>query len=228
MQVPIDELKNRLRQALAYMNMKPIDLSKKTGIPKSSISQYMSGHVKPNSERVYLISKALNVSEAWLMGFDVEREREAENKVNLQPPTIADNTVTFPVIGNIAAGYDNIALEDWSGDTVEIPASYLKGRNKDDFFVLCVKGDSMFPEYRENDKVLILKQSTMDYSGQVGAVIYDDENATLKKIEYKFGEDWMRLVPINPNHPIKNIKDEALEHCRVLGIPQYLIREIEQ
>ncbi len=95
MQVPIDELKNRLRQALSYMNMKPIDLSKKTGIPKSSISQYMSGHVKPNSERVYLISKELNVSEAWLMGFDVQQERESENKVILKTPicTVTETTM---------------------------------------------------------------------------------------------------------------------------------------
>ena len=71
-----DELKNRLKLAMAKMNMRPIELSELTHIPKSSISQYMSGYSKPNSERVYLISKALNVSEAWLMGFDVPEKRE--------------------------------------------------------------------------------------------------------------------------------------------------------
>lgn len=228
---PIEELKNRLKEALTYMNMRAIDLSQKTGIPKSSISQYLSGHVKPNSERVYLISKALNVQEAWLMGFDVPKERnvktETDSNLKLYPPTVSEDYVTYPVIGEIAAGYESVAVEDWSGEKVDIPASYLKGREIDDFFVLGVKGNSMFPEYREGDKVLILKQSTLNYSGQVGAIIYNDDYATLKRVEYKDGEDWMNLVPINPAVETQRIEGVELERCKVLGIPRLLIRDIK-
>ena len=71
MSLPKAELKNRLREALYIRNMKPIELSEKTGIPKSAISQYMSGYAKPKSDRIYLMSKALNVPEAWLIGYDV-------------------------------------------------------------------------------------------------------------------------------------------------------------
>ncbi len=81
----IDELKNRLKIALNYAGMKPIELSEKTGIPKSSISQYMSGYAKPNTERIYLICKALNVSESWLMGFDVPMERTSSEKLVNDP-----------------------------------------------------------------------------------------------------------------------------------------------
>ena len=56
--------------------MKPIELSEKTGIPKSAISQYMSGYTKPKQDRIYLISKALNINEAWLLGFDVPMEKQ--------------------------------------------------------------------------------------------------------------------------------------------------------
>lgn len=228
MSVPIDELKNRLKLAMAKMNIRPIELAEITKIPKSSISQYMSGYAKPNSERVYLISKALNVTEAWLMGFDVPSNRSLENISKKFPePNITEDYTTFPVIGEIAAGYDKTAIEDWTGETVNIPNSYLKGRNKEDFFVLCVKGDSMYPEFHENDKVLILKQSSLNYSGQIGAIIYED-CATLKKVEYKEGEDWLRLIPINPSHPPKKIENEALEQCTVLGVPKLLIRDINE
>lgn len=71
MSLPKAELKNRLKEALYINNMKPIELSEKTGIPKSAISQYMSGYAKPKSDRIYLMSKALNVPEAWLIGYDV-------------------------------------------------------------------------------------------------------------------------------------------------------------
>lgn len=225
---PVDNLNNRLKIALTKRNMKPVELSEKTKIPKSSISQYMSGYAKPNGERIYLISKVLDINEAWLLGFDVPMERKSTDVSDrFPPPNITEDYTTFPVIGEIAAGYDHIATESWDGDKIDIPNIYLKGRNKTDFFVLRVTGDSMFPTYQDGDKVLILKQTTLNYSGQIGAILYGDECATLKKVEYCNGEDWMRLVPINPNRPSIKIENENLEHCRVLGIPKLLIREID-
>lgn len=141
---------------------------------------------------------------------------------------ITEDYTTFPVIGEIAAGYESIGAEDWSGETVDIPNVWLKGRKPGEFFVLSVRGDSMYPLYIEGDKVLILKCSTLDYPGQVGAVIYNDEYTTLKKVEYKAGEDWLTLVPVNPNYRPERIENEALEHCRVIGIPKLVIREIEE
>ena len=60
--------------------MKQSDLCQITKIPKSAISQYISGAFEPKQDRVYLISKALNVSEAWLMGFDVPMIKEDVEK----------------------------------------------------------------------------------------------------------------------------------------------------
>lgn len=80
MTLPIDETKNRLKKALSIRNMKPVELSEKTGIPKSAISQYMSGYTKPKQDRIYLICKALDINEPWLMGFDVQMERKQPSK----------------------------------------------------------------------------------------------------------------------------------------------------
>ena len=84
----------------------------------------------------------------------------------------------------------------------------------------------MYPHYQNNDKVLILKQSTLDHSGEVGAVLYEGECATLKKVEYKEGEDWLKLIPINPEFMPKLIKGSDLEQCRIIGKPTYLIRDL--
>lgn len=80
MALPIAELSERLKIALAKREMKPIELSTKTGIPKSAISQYMSGYAKPKDDRVYLICKALGINEGWLLGYDVEMEKKVFNK----------------------------------------------------------------------------------------------------------------------------------------------------
>ena len=67
---------DRIKRALRIKGMKQSELCQITKIPKSAISQYISGAFEPKQDRIYLISKALNVSEAWLMGFDVPMERE--------------------------------------------------------------------------------------------------------------------------------------------------------
>lgn len=84
----------------------------------------------------------------------------------------------------------------------------------------------MYPMYHEGDTVLIRKQPSLEKSGDIGAIMYDNECATLKKIEYVPGEDWLTLVPINPEYKPKTISGADLEQCRVLGVPWLLIREL--
>ncbi len=226
LKIELDLVIRRLYNSIQKSNLSYSELEKITGIAKSSIHRYATGQTqKIPLDAIEVLADALNVSAAWIMGWTDDETVEYSNN-KYQPPTVTDNHVTFPVIGEIAAGYDSIALEDWDGDTVDIPLSYLKGRTMEEYFVLRVKGDSMYPTYQEGDKVLILKSPTLEYSGQVGAILYDNEYASLKKIEFVQGEDWMRLVAINPNVAPKTVKDEELDHCKVIGIAKMLIRDI--
>ena len=70
----------RIRQGMELRGMKAVDLVQATGIGKSAISQYISGKYVPKQTATHLIAKALNVSEAWLMGYDVPIERIEEVK----------------------------------------------------------------------------------------------------------------------------------------------------
>ncbi len=62
-----------------------------------------------------------------------------------------------------------------------------------------------------------------DRSGDIGAIIYEDECATLKKIEFVHGDDWLHLVPLNPLYKPETIENEGLEHCRVISVPRLLL-----
>lgn len=66
----MDKFKNRLRIALDRTGMRQVELAKRVGISKGTISQYLSGLCEPKTDKVYLIAEALHVSPAWLMGFD--------------------------------------------------------------------------------------------------------------------------------------------------------------
>ena len=66
----------RLSHALRSRGMKQSELCHLAKIPKSSLSQYLSGDYEPKQDRLHSISLVLNVSEAWLMGYDVPMERD--------------------------------------------------------------------------------------------------------------------------------------------------------
>jgi len=78
---------NRLRYLMEANNLRQIDILNKTmpycrkynvKMNKSDLSQYVSGKAEPNQEKLFVLSSALNVSEAWLMGFDVPMARISE------------------------------------------------------------------------------------------------------------------------------------------------------
>lgn len=77
-----DNCSDRIKQALNLRSMKPIDLVEKSGVKKSALSQYMSGKITPRQKALDSMAKVLNVSPAWLMGFDVPMEREDILKKN--------------------------------------------------------------------------------------------------------------------------------------------------
>lgn len=192
------------------------ELARRAGVSHQTIANVVKGDRTPDLMTYQKIAKGMGMSAADLF------VSEAGNS----EPSVTTEFHTFPIIGEVAAGYEHFAeYEDQYGN-IDIPDSWLKGRSPADYFILMVSGDSMYPQFQDGDLVLVLKQSTMNYSGQIGVVVYDDNKATLKKIEYVMGEDWMRLVPVNPSYPPVMVTNERLEHCRVLGIAKKVIRDI--
>lgn len=49
---------------------------------KSDLSQYVTGKFEPRSDKRFILGQALDVSEAWLMGFDVPMHNGADTTKN--------------------------------------------------------------------------------------------------------------------------------------------------
>ena len=83
---PVESFANRLRQALSVRNMTQSELCKRTNIASSMMSEYLKGKYEPKQDKVYLLSQALNVDPAWLMGFDIpmaEEKKDSPTEVQL-------------------------------------------------------------------------------------------------------------------------------------------------
>ena len=83
----------------------------------------------------------------------------------------------------------------------------------------------MYPKFLEGDNLLCLRTDSVD-PGSIAVVLYDGEEATVKKVNYVQGEDWLELIPNNPEYVTKRISGEALNQCRILGKVIKLIRDI--
>lgn len=215
-------LGNNIKYARKAAGLTQEDIAREIGVSKQTVQKYESGIITTiSSDKIEIIAKLLRTTPAKLMGWE---DNTSAQSFKLFSPNVTDDVVTFPVLGSIAAGYNEMAIEDWSGETIDVPLSFLKGRSKSDFFVLKVHGDSMYPIYHTDDKVLILRQTFVERSGDVGAVIYDGECATLKRVE--IFDDMVRLSPLNPSYPPKELTGANLEQYHIIGVPYLLVREI--
>jgi transcriptional regulator with XRE-family HTH domain len=59
---------NRLREARLTAGLSQSELEEISGIPKARLSRYENGHVEPSIQTLARLSRALNVSEASLLG----------------------------------------------------------------------------------------------------------------------------------------------------------------
>ena len=219
------EFKERLDEAMRIRDISAAELSRISKVNEGAISQYRAGKYKASQRSLDKLARALNVSIPWLMGADVPMTDEP-TAPTLPSPTITEDTVTFPVITSVAAHYDGVSIdESTTGEKIEVPRAYLKGRKAEDFCAMRVRGDSMYPAFQNGDIVLVLRQSTMNRSGEIGVISYGDDEMTIKRINYVDGEDWLKLVPLNPAYPPRRIEGVDLESCHVIGIPRVLIRE---
>lgn len=76
------EFKDRLHEVMKLKGLRATDIVTHTSIPKGAISYYLSGKTQPKSDRLYILAKYLNVSEAWLLGYDVPMARTEMQKKN--------------------------------------------------------------------------------------------------------------------------------------------------
>lgn len=211
----------RLRAARKQKKLTQKELAKLINAAHNSISNWENDQNKPDPDTIQNLCWALDVQPNYFFG-------ETSKSDSLPSPHITEDTVTFPIITSVAAHYDSLSFNEGGveGDNVEIPQKYLHGRPASDYCVMRVKGDSMYPEFRDGDLVLVLLQATLNRPRDIGVIAYGDDEMTIKRIDYVMGEDWLELIPINPNYPPKRIEDAELERCRVIGIPKLLIREL--
>lgn len=232
---------DRLKQIMDDRGLKQVDIlemskpfQRELGITmsKSHLSQYVNDKSSPDQNKVYLLSKTLNVNEAWLMGYDVEmlrvpdevrtdedsvsmlslyskltesRQRKVYNYADylLDEQTRIEDDSSIYLVGQTAAGEP---LEYGQLPPEQISVDVPKGADR----ALNVKGDSMEPLIK-NGSIVFYKEQPDVENGQIAIVEIDGSEVTCKKV-YK-EKDRIILRSINKVYDDM----EFTEGIRIIG-----------
>lgn len=76
----------RLKEIMSARNLKQVDILNRSlplqkkysvSLQKSDLSQYVNDRTEPSNDKLFLLARTLEVSEAWLSGFDVPMFNDA-------------------------------------------------------------------------------------------------------------------------------------------------------
>lgn len=185
-------------------------------LTQQAIGKWEKNLAEPDSETLIKLSDIFEIPISLLLG---KEEKEPINVFS------TGTLLVFEEIGSVRAGYNGAINEIPTGRKIEIPASMLKGGEKEDYFALRVTGNSMYPKLLDGDTILCKRCDSVD-SGDLAVIIYNGDEATVKKVNYITGQDWLELIPINPEYPTKRIEGIDLELCRVIGKVVKLVRDL--
>lgn len=79
------DFSKRLTEAMEDKKINLSELSRKTGIDKSSISRYRSGNYDPGKRNFFRLADALEVNPAWLAGEDAPKQPYSNSLIDDEP-----------------------------------------------------------------------------------------------------------------------------------------------
>ena len=210
---------DRIKLRRKEIGMSQTDLANEVGSTKQNIYKYENGIITNiPSDKIEAISAALCTTPAYLMGWgDTAGVHASDNDAGLCYVQYA---------GPVAAHFNATPTEEHEFRCM--PSEWLSHRRPEDFFVASVDGNSMYPHFHDGDEILCLRCSDMGHSGRVGIIVFGNDDATLKRIDYQPGEDWIDLVPVNPEYTTKRLSGADLEQCRVVGRVIKVIRTVDE
>ena len=184
-------------------NMEQTELAEKLDRGATSVSNWENGNSVPKAGIISDIAKLFNVTMNDLMNSDLQNMSVSKDVIELNK---------IPVVSKISAG-EPIYAEENIENYISIPNA------KPNTFGLIVSGDSMNREFKENDIVIVEKDAPVE-NGQIGVVMINGYDATLKRIKYD--DDKIILIPESNNNEhlpqIYNVNDEITIVGRVVGV----------
>ena len=202
----MNNLGQRIRARREELGLTQEQVAVQIGIKQQSYQAIESGNVK-KPRHLYEISIALKCDMAWLLS------GKDKDVINVEKIEVHAHQV--PLISYVQAGVwtESCELRDSTG--FEYIMTSLELSNK--AFALKIKGDSMEPEFKEGD-VVIIDPAIKPFPGEFVVAVNGDEEATFKKYR-ELGYDehermQFELIPLNPDYTTMSTLKQQI---RIIG-----------
>ncbi|MEL7608312.1 MAG: XRE family transcriptional regulator [Bacillota bacterium] len=188
-------LSKKLKQLRQERKLTQQELAARFNVTQQAIAKWEAGRALPEPETISRIAGFFDVTTDYLLD-------RTDAFITTGPVS------SVQIIGAVRAGYNAFALEE------DLGSALAEVEDAQAYRYLVVKGDSMAPYIREGDLALVRLQSELK-NGDLGVVIYRDNEATLKK--YYFSDGTVTLVPFNDAYGTVTLRGPELERLIIFG-----------
>lgn len=208
----MDNLAKRLKHAREQAGLSQAALAKLIGSGQSTIGSIENGR-NQGSGKLLQIARALRVRPEWLETGRGEMHENNNSPSNVVPASIGERRI--PLLNYIQAGIFTDAGQNFTMEDVEYLLTDLDLSER--AFALQIKGDSMLPDFREGDRIIVDCEVT-PRPGDFVVAKNSEQEATFKKYRLlridEAGKEVFELVPLNEDYPSMNSEQH---HIQIIG-----------
>ena len=208
----------RIRARRIALKMTQRELSAATGYSHAIVSQWENDLSKPKN--TLLVARALRTSMEWLLTGegnedDLSVTVSSDGVINVVPAPIGLRQI--PIISYVQAGCwtESCDCRAMDGSIETITTDLDLGSMA---FALEVRGDSMAPEIREGD-IVVIDPDVDPLPGDYVVAKNGSHEATLKQFRPRGtndqGQEYFELVPLNPVYPTMRSDHH---HVTIIGV----------
>ncbi len=192
-------LAERIKEAIAHSGKTQAQIAAETSKSAGAVTQWLDGTTKSlRADTAAALERATGYRAAWLVTGKGPKLVDAQN---VAPADLG--ALRIPLISYVQAGVWTGVVDNYApGDADEFLLTDLELSGS--AFALEIKGDSMLPEFKPGDRVII-DPNVSPQPGDFVVAKNGEEEATFKKYRPRGinerGETVFELVPLNEDYP---------------------------
>lgn len=213
---------DKIRQVRIKNGMGQAELARKAGISPQTLFKYEKNiitNIPLNS--ILSIAKALETDASDLVNWYDNSPTETPEPSNITA-IYNDKIYNIPLYESVSAGFGAYA-DDYIVDYV--PLRFSNSHEASETLCIKVSGDSMSPNIKDGDTIIVHKQDSVD-SGDIAVLLIDGEEAVVKKVIYD--AENIELHSFNPIYPVRTFSGADVLRVRVVGKVKKRIEEISE
>ncbi|MBL0666063.1 helix-turn-helix domain-containing protein [Aeromonas jandaei] len=218
----METINDRIAARRRAQKMSQDELARRIGITRVSISKWESGLNQPKGRYLNDLAAALGVTVEWLLtGEGSAPESSGEPRIpgyhNVEPAVIYQGK-RIPILSYVQAGNWREMCEQATAFDGNVEYVSAGGEIGPYGFGLWLRGDSMLPQFKEGDLIIV----DPDESPQPGDYVVaknGSNEATFKKYRPRGidenGQEVFELVPLNDDYPTMH---SDRQHIQIIGV----------